>query len=373
MNKTLKGSIRPKVVLSGTISRTVEKIEPIIQPLEVTENGAFSVFEGVHGFNPVKVAVPERYEEGFKDGYSHGYEIGYPEGYSASQKTIVLQEKSVTENGEVTADYGFTALSKVNVNVPERKEEQEKTVEITKNGSYEVIPDESKVLAKVNVEVDIAFDSDIGKPYIDTSKMTSFYYFFAGDRRLEFLNDIDTSNGTDFGYMFNSSSALITIPKFNTSNGTNFDSMFNLCKALATMPELDTSNGTTFKSMFSNCSALITTPELNISKGTSFSSMFGGCTKLETVSLTTAKSNLTTSTFQNCTALKNITIGEGWNVNIYLHYSNELTVESLHGMIENLADLTGKTAKTFQIGATNLAKIDEAHLTMLQNKNWNYS
>jgi hypothetical protein len=42
-------------------------------------------------------------------------------------------------------------------------------------------------------------------------------------------------------------------------------------------------------------------------------------------------------------------------------------------MVENLADLTGHTAKTFQIGATNLAKIDEAHINMLQAKNWNYS
>ena len=41
-------------------------------------------------------------------------------------------------------------------------------------------------------------------------------------------------------------------------------------------------------------------------------------------------------------------------------------------MIENLADLTGKTAKMFQIGTTNIAKIDEAHLQMLEDKNWNY-
>lgn len=55
MNKTLKGTIRPKVVLSGTVSRTVETIEPVIEPLEVTENGEYNVPEGVHGFNPVKV------------------------------------------------------------------------------------------------------------------------------------------------------------------------------------------------------------------------------------------------------------------------------------------------------------------------------
>jgi hypothetical protein len=71
--------------------------------------------------------------------------------------------------------------------------------------------------------------------------------------------------------------------------------------------------------------------------------------------------------------LTNLTIGEGWAYSIYLYNSNNLSVESLHGMIENLADLTGKTAKKFQVGETNLAKIDEEHIAMLQAKNWTYS
>ena len=374
MNKTLKGTIRPKVALSGTISRTVEKTEPIIQALEVTENGTFSVSEGVHGFNPVNVAVPERYDEGFKDGYTHGYEIGYPEGYSASQKTIILQEKSVTENGEVTADYGFTALSKVNVNVPERKEEQEKTIEVTKNGSYEVIPEENKVLSKVNVEVDVAFDGEIGKPYIDTSKMTSFNDFFTyNTSALSEVDKLDTSNATSFNGMFRNCTTLLSVPPLNTSKGTNFNNMFYGCSNLQTVSQLDTSKGTKFANMFYRCTELRTIPPLDTSNGTDFSYMFYNCSKLETISITTAKSNFSTTDFYECRGLKNFTIGEGWAVNIYLHYSNKLTVESLHGMIENLADLTGTTAKTFQIGATNLAKIDEEHMTMLQNKNWNYS
>lgn len=188
-----------------------------------------------------------------------------------------------------------------------------------------------------------------GKPYIDTSKITNFYYFAYRNRFNDVIDKIDTSNGTVLNFMFSECNELTAIPQLDTSNGTNFANMFKNCKTLTTIPQLDTSNGTYF------------------------SNMFYGCTSLETVSLTTAKSDLATSTFQNCTALKNITIGEGWEVNIYLHYSNELTVESLHGMIENFADLTGLTAKTFQIGATNIAKIDEEHINMLKAKNWNYS
>jgi hypothetical protein len=241
-------------------------------------------------------------------------------------------------------------------------------------------------------------DTELGKPYIDTSKMVIFSKFISNNPLLiDDLTNIDTSNGTKFDYMFNGCTILTTIPQLDTSKGTTFSSMFEGCSALTTIPQLDTSKGSYFSSMFKGCSALTTIPQLDTSKGSYFSSMFeecrylttipqldtsngttftkmfNWCTALEKVSLTTAKSDFATTTFQNCAVLKNLTIGKGWNVSIYLNYSPNLTVESLHGMIENLADLTGQTAKTFQIGATNLAKIDESHINMLQAKNWNYS
>lgn len=334
------------------------------------------------------------------------------------------QEKSldVIENGSYTLfpDEGKALSSAtVNVNIPP-KEEQEKTVEITKNGITEVIADEGKTLSKVTVETSVLAGGEPGKPYIDTSKMTSFYSLFYNRVNLEIIDNIDTSNGTifermfsgcyvlssipqldtskgtnfanmfwgcsliesipqldtsngtNFASMFYSCAILPSIPQLDTSKGTNFNSMFEGCQELTSIPQLDTSNGTNFNSMFYGCSKLTSIPQLDISKGTNFKSMFTTCSALETVSLTKATKDLSSNTFYNCPALKNITIGEGWAVDIYLHYSNNLTVESLHGMIENLADLTGLTAKTFQVGATNLAKIDEAHMTMLQNKNWNY-
>lgn len=360
MNGKLTATLSARGRLEATLSKAIERVEPIIKPLDITENGEYSAPENVHGFNPVNVNVPLKYEEGYNDGYQ------------ASQDSITLQEKTITENGEFVTDEGFTGMSKVTVAVP-IKEEQEKTVEITKNGTTEVVADEGKSMSKVTVNTNVAFEGDIGKPYIDTRKMTSFYYFFNEGKNLDVIDGIDTSNGTNFSNMFRNCKTVQIIPKFNTSKGVNFESMFYSCSKLQTIPQLDTSKGVGFSSMFQSCIGITEIPLLDISNGSSFTNLFNNCQKLETVSLTTPKSNLTTTSFNNCTALKNLTIGEGWAVNIYLHYSNNLTVESLHGMIENLADLTGLTAKTFQIGATNLAKIDEEHINMLKAKNWNYS
>ena len=65
-------------------------------------------------------------------------------------------------------------------------------------------------------------------------------------------------------------------------------------------------------------------------------------------------------------------VGNGTSADLYLQYSTNYTQATLHAIIENLADLTGKTAKTFVVGETNLAKIDDEHIAMLNQKNWNY-
>jgi hypothetical protein len=75
----------------ASVSVNVPIPEGYIQPsgeLEIIENGQYDVTEKAS----VNVVVPER--------------------------EIVLQEKTVTENGEVTPDSGYDGLSKVVVNVP---------------------------------------------------------------------------------------------------------------------------------------------------------------------------------------------------------------------------------------------------------------
>lgn len=128
--------------------------EEQMKSLDVTKNGNYNILPDsgkVLSKATVNVAVPERYNEG----YTAGKEDGYNEGYEASQASIKLQTKTTTKNGDVVADSGYTGLSKVTVNVPQ-KEEQEKTVNITQNGTKEVTADSGKTLSKVTITTNVS-------------------------------------------------------------------------------------------------------------------------------------------------------------------------------------------------------------------------
>lgn len=99
---------------------------------------------------------------------------------------------------------------------------------------------------------------------------------------------------------------------------------------------------------------------------------FRGCTQVTEITLPTTVTSIHSGAFNGCTGLTNVILPEGWNLTINLSWSTELTQESLHNMIENLANLTGQSVKVFQVGSTNVAKIDEEHIAMLNTKNWEY-
>ena len=229
------------------------------------------------------------------------------------------------------------------VDVDSVPETQEKSVTITESGTSEVTPDEGKVLSKVTVIAEIntgdnehytgettinpSADSDtvlptankivdsditikkIGKPFIDSSKLTDLSGFFQQGRNNPdiLIENIDTSNVTNMSNMFNGCTKLTTVPLFDTSNVTNMSDMFNGCRQLTTVPLFDTSNVGDMANMFSMCTQLTTVPLFDTSNVKNMSKMFNYCTQLTTVPLFNTSNVVNMSgMFSMCTKLTTV-------------------------------------------------------------------
>lgn len=207
---------------------------------------------------------------------------------------------------------------------------------------------------------------------------------FEGDYALPTVADVrsvpkpDTKYVATFMCLFQNYSVTATngyfvslrevyLPDWTTHLGFN---MFYNCGAL-TIIHGDLSNVKGIMgSTFFNCVSLLEIPympNLEDLRGNNFY----GCTQFKQFTFYKPLKYMEVSAFRG-SVFENITIPEGWNINTYFHHCQNLTQESLHAIIENLADMTGQTAPTFQIGETNIAKLDEEHITMLETKNWNY-
>lgn len=122
----------------------------------------------------------------------------------------------------------------------------------------------------------------------------------------------------------------------------------------------------------------------------SVTSMFSGCVTLETVyvpaltylarwifkdclnlrSVTVgALTRVDVAPFSNCTSLEDLIIGTGTTAPSFsLSTCDSLTQESLHGIIDNYADMTDLGGATITVGATNLAKITDEYKEKAVNK-----
>lgn len=123
-----------------------------VQQLDVTRNGLYSTI----GYDTVLVAVPDPVLNTIEIKTNGTYEPEAPvDGYD---KVVVevpdpeLEDIRITSNGNYRSEkYGF---SDVIVDVP-LKPTQEKTADITQNGTTDVTPDEGYDLSKVTVNVNV--------------------------------------------------------------------------------------------------------------------------------------------------------------------------------------------------------------------------
>ena len=163
-----------------------------------------------------------------------------------------------------------------------------------------------------------------------------------------------------------------TLKEINAPNLVSIGaSGFSSCGLITiNLPNLTTMEN----SAFSNCADLteINTPNL-VSIGASVIFTANKVTKM-TVGALNETSNVSFKQVTRGTngALTELYVGQGTSADLYLQYSEKYPQSILHGIIENLADLTGKTAGVFYVGDKNLEKIDSEHKAMLESKNWIY-
>lgn len=231
------------------------------------------------------VDIPDKYDEGYSTGYNKGY------------------EQSITDNV---------------------KEEQEKTVDITENGTTEVLPDDGKVLSKVSVNtnvVDSYYDA-FWDNFQQNGARTNYSQAFCGE-----------------GWNEN-----IFKPKYNLRFVGSMQYAFHRSKIeidlIAKLKEwgltFDTSEATSTHWFYQ--SSFLTLPTIHCLTG---SAWFHSCNVLHTIEkIVTSKKVTWNSVFNGCTRLKNITF-EGEIGSIFDIKWSPLTAESAKSIITHLVNYTG--------------------------------
>ena len=136
------------------------------------------------------------------------------------------------------------------------------------------------------------------------------------------ISNFDTSNVTDMPHMFGACGNLteLDISNFDTSNVTDMSAMFNGCKLTElNLSNFNTSNVTNMSGMFDSCNTLtkLDVSNFNTSKVTNMGSMFTSCFALTELDISNFDTSNVTDMhvmFYLCKMLKNIYVGENWNV-----------------------------------------------------------
>lgn len=223
---------------------------------------------------------------------------------------------------------------------------QEKTVEITENGTTEVVPDAGFALSKVTVNTNVESggsatkwtghadaeglraigwtDEDIAYYQangVNWNEEDDEYHKVTDDNkalygvltannistykdRIVYLPKIDTSGMTHMRSFFMSYLYLEAIPLLDTSNVVDMAYMFKYCNSLRCIPLLDTSKVTDMTEMFSNCAVLSSVPQFNTDSVIYINGVFSNCSCLQKIPvINSAKLWYTDKMFYECHAV----------------------------------------------------------------------
>jgi hypothetical protein len=325
-------------------------VDATIEPLNVTENGTYTAHGNVDGYSPIRVNVP------------------IPDGYIQPQGTI-----EITENGE----YGVTEYANAIVNVEEAKEEQEKTIDITENGTTEVAPDDGKVLSKVTVNVDVEQGiAPSGTLEITENGEYDVTEYASANVNVEDLLQYATFNGgyAFFGATFPKEKRDIHL-KIMGADKIGFTRLFaqsNITSAVIEIENVVSQFTTNY--MFAECLSLTEITFIGSLMFYNVSNIFNTCSALKTINgkLDFSKvivANSITHCFTRCYVLEDVEFVENTiRLSIIFAHCNLLSDKSIQSIIDGLAEV--ETTQTLTLHADVKAKLTEAQLTQITSKNW---
>lgn len=221
---------------------------------------------------------------------------------------------------------------------------------------------------------------------INTNTANGTYFYNLKELELDSrISQINSTSTYSNAKMFSNATidyfvAPESLTSFEVTNGANtfyyIVGDFSKCNRLTTF-KLQNSNPVLQKIILPNS---VTT--LNITGGTYCARELNVPTSVQSLTLSswyaleelTIPESVKTLSVGSLYGLRRINIPYNFNLSgLSLNTSYYLEHDSIVNMLENLADLTGSTAKTLSIGSTNLAKLTDEEKAIATNKNWTLS
>lgn len=301
-----------------------------------------------------------------------------------------LKEIEIVKNGMYLPETDSDGYNKITVDVPPTPT-QEKSVNITENGTQRIVPDSGYNLSGVDVNVKVPLKLINGTKlsksklsdfsYYDFSDITDMDYMFYGCSNLMSVPTLYTSNTTSMNKMFHSCEKLITIPTMDTSKVKSMNMMFTYCSNLTSVPALNTSNVTDMNMMFADCLNITSIPALYTSNVTDMDWMFQGCEKLTSIPLLDASKETESlyGTFMWCYALTDLggftNLGKAFSrsKDVNLSDSDKLTNQSVQNLIDTVYDMNLNTQggkATLRLKQTVIDAMSDTQKSQLAAKGW---